>query len=81
MRPVYFQNLTAFLCITSSFLVIGDNYKETGALPLSARHRPVQQSSEAAFWSGEPTDELEAEIHFYMNPTAERFFSNPEILY
>lgn len=77
MKSTYLQNFTAFLCITGSLVMIESDHKRTDALPLTRprsatspiRQHPVEQSVEPS-WLGKPTNELEAQIYFYMQPTA-----------
>lgn len=69
MRSIYFQNLTAFLCITSSLIVIGSDRPKTKDILSGDR---VIQPTTKPLWSGKPADELEAQMHFYMRPTARK---------
>ena len=71
MQPTYLQSIMAFLCMTGSLIVIGSDRQKMDTLPLYSRPRPIQKA-ETPFWLGEPTSELESQIHFYMQPTARK---------
>lgn len=71
MRLISLQNLTAFLCITGSLLMMESDRKEADVLPSHSRRRPVQRAA-TPFWAGGPTSKLEAQMHFYMQPTARK---------
>lgn len=75
MRPITLQNLTAFLCITGSLVGIG-SIGSTSIKANESSSRSVQQSiqqSNIPRWSGDPADELEAEIQLHMRPSTWKF--------
>lgn len=76
MQSISLQNLTAFLCIMVSLIAIGSDRKETKASP--AREHRFIQPSRTSLWSGKPASELEAQMYFYMRPTAKEVIQRRE---
>lgn len=68
MQPIFLQSLTAFLCIASSLIMIRIESDQAEGLPAGDRTRPIQPTH--SHRSKGPADELEAQMHFYMQPTA-----------
>ena len=72
MQPITLQNLTAFLCITGSLVGIGSISIKANESSSRSVQQAIQQSN-IPRWSGDPADELEAEIQLHMRPSTWKF--------
>ena len=70
MQLISFHSLTAFLCVTGSVIVAGIVPQSIDQPPIHDRRDYAAHSLDYLPWSGAPTSALEAQIHFYMQPSA-----------
>lgn len=74
MRLIQHQNPTVFLCLVISLLTIQSNQERTYSLSFPTHyhsHRSVEYFA-TSLWLREPASKLEAQMYFYMQPTARK---------
>lgn len=74
MKLMSLQSLIAFLCISGSLTMASRELAAVDQSTIAPRgHRSVRpQKSARSLLVGAPTNELEAQLYFYMQPTAQK---------